>query len=82
LKVELDVEVRAISERLPPSMTGNRRLGHTCHLQGGSTSSTEGVARILCWWDLEEVPYPAAHVTNESEVGEWSAGGRVVEEVG
>ena len=43
LEVELDVEVRAVRERLPSSLTGSRRLGRTGHLQGRSASSTEGV---------------------------------------
>ncbi len=47
LQVELDVEVGAVGEGLPPAVTGNRRLGHTCYLQGGGTAATERVAGVL-----------------------------------
>ena len=62
-------------------MTGNRRLGHACHLQCGGASTTERVAGVVRWRLMKAVSHPAAHVTNEGDVGERSCAGAVVEEV-
>ena len=82
LEVELDVEVRAVGEGLPASMAGDRQL-----------SGTPAICRAVVpprrkeWPEYfrersgRDVSHPAAHVTNEGEVGERSAAGSVVEEV-
>ena len=62
-------------------MAGNRRLGHACYLQRGGASTTERVAGVVGRRLMEAVPHPAAHVTNESDVGERRCGGAIVEEV-
>ena len=62
-------------------MAGNRRLGHTCYLQGSCTTATEGVAGVVGRLAAEAVTHPATHVTNEGDVGERGCGSLVVQEV-
>ena len=62
-------------------MTSNRRLGHTCYLQGSCTTTTERVAGVVCWLTMEVVSHPAAHMADEGGVSEWSSSGTAVKEV-
>jgi hypothetical protein len=80
LQAMLYVKVGAIGEGLPPPMSSNGRLRHTCQLHRSSAAATKGVTRVVVWRLVEVVADPAAEAAGERHVGQGSGWGSGVEE--
>jgi hypothetical protein len=78
----LHVKIGAIGEGLPPPMSSNGRLRHTCQLHSGGTTATKRVSGIVVWRLAKVVADPAADATCKGHVGKGSGRGGGMEEEG